>query len=95
MITLKNAKCDKAQIVTKLKKSNSDNSITDQTYNSLLVWTTWHLDIRWDVHWAAFYDLAMFFILVYTETLMRFVLISCRVVKKHGYVNLYALARKN
>ena len=59
---LKNIKCDKTEtkIVTKLKNSNSANLISDKTLNGLFARTTWHLDNRWDVLWAAFCDLAMF-----------------------------------
>ena len=59
---LKNYNCDKtqSQIVTKLKNSHYDNSISDKTH-SILVRTTWHLDNWWDTLWAAFCDLAMFF----------------------------------
>ena len=63
----KSSNCDKTQklklwqLKPKLwKNSNSDSSISDRP----LVRTTWHLDNRVDVLWAAFCcDLAIFFFL--------------------------------
>ena len=58
-----NSKCDKTQIVTKLKKIklwpnlNYDNLWEEEkTLESLLEQTFWHLDNRWDVLWAVFWD---------------------------------------
>ena len=51
----------KTQIVTntqKLKFLQLKNSNSDSL--NLLVRTTWHLNNRWDVLWAAFCDIAMF-----------------------------------
>ena len=51
----KKSNCDKSQ---KLKLWQ--NSIYDESFKESLV--TWHLDNQWDVLWAAFCDLAMFFL---------------------------------
>ena len=44
----------KQEIVTKVKNQIMTNSNEKRTLNCLLVRTTWHLNNRWDVLWAAF-----------------------------------------
>ena len=60
-----NSNCEKVKLkLWQPKNLNSDKSISDKTYNSLLVRTTWHLNNRWDVLWPSFCNLTIFFMLM-------------------------------
>ena len=77
----------KFRIVTKHKNSNCDKTpnpnfdktqklkycklIFSLTLNSLLVRTSWNLDTRWDVLWAAVYNLATFILFCLLETFLN------------------------
>ena len=66
--TKKNSNCDNNSNCEKFKLKivqpenlNSDKSISDKTYNSLLVGTTWHLNNQWDILWPLFCNPTIFF----------------------------------
>ena len=52
-----NLNCDKTHKLRLLQNSNGDKAL-----KTLLIRTTWHLNNRWDILWAAFCNLAMVFI---------------------------------